>query len=118
MSTIVTGQKEFFNGIPQIKFEGIESDNPLAFHWYDEHKVVAGKTMKEYLRFACAYWHSFTGNGADPFGEPHICLPGMKKQMPLQEPETKPMQPLNLSPNWACRIIVFMMQTWWIIQTM
>ena len=70
MSTIVTGQKEFFNGIPQIKYEGTESDNPLAFHWYDEHKVVAGKTMKEYLRFACAYWHSFTGNGADPFGEP------------------------------------------------
>ncbi len=67
--SIITGDKEFFKGIPQIKFEGVESDNPLAYRWYDENRVVAGKTMKEYLRFACAYWHSFVGNGADPFGE-------------------------------------------------
>lgn len=67
---ITIGQKEFFKGIPQIKYEGRDSDNPLAFRWYDENKVVGGKTMKEYLRFACAYWHSFCGNGADPFGEP------------------------------------------------
>jgi xylose isomerase len=66
---IITGNKEYFTGIGQIKFEGQESDNPLAFRWYDENKIVAGKTMKEYLRFACAYWHSFTGSGADPFGE-------------------------------------------------
>lgn len=73
MSNIITGNKEFFKNIGEIKFEGIHSDNPLAFKWYDENKVVAGKTMKEYLRFACAYWHSFVGNGADPFGEPtHI----------------------------------------------
>ncbi|MCD8739635.1 xylose isomerase [Mucilaginibacter roseus] len=65
---IVTGNKEFFKGIGQIKFEGLESDNPLAFRWYDAERVVAGKTMKEHLRFACAYWHSFCGNGGDPFG--------------------------------------------------
>src|SRR6187399_2326321 len=70
---IVAGKNEFFKDIPQIKFEGPGTDNPLAFRWYDENKMVAGKTMKEHLRFACAYWHSFTGNGADPFGEPtHI----------------------------------------------
>ncbi|MES2891911.1 MAG: xylose isomerase [Bacteroidota bacterium] len=68
--SVVTGNKEFFQGIPQIKFEGAESDNPLAFRWYDENRVVAGKPMKEYLRFACAYWHSFVNNGGDPFGEP------------------------------------------------
>lgn len=69
----VTGDKEFFKGVGQIKYEGPQSDNPLAFRWYDENKVVAGKTMKEYLRFAGAYWHSFVGNGGDPFGEPtHI----------------------------------------------
>jgi xylose isomerase len=68
--SVVTGKKEFFKGVGKIKYEGPESDNPLAFRWYDENKVVAGKTMKEYLRFACAYWHSFCGNGADPFGEP------------------------------------------------
>ena len=70
---IVTGENEFFKSIPQIKFEGTETDNPLAYRWYDENKIVAGKTMKEYLRFAVAYWHSFVGSGADPFGEPtHI----------------------------------------------
>jgi xylose isomerase len=67
---ITLGQKEFFKGINAIKYEGKDTDNPLAFRWYDENKIVAGKTMKEYLRFACAYWHSFCGNGADPFGEP------------------------------------------------
>lgn len=68
--SIITGDKEFFPGIGQIKYEGPGTDNPLAFRWYDENKIVAGKTMKEYLRFACAYWHSFVGNGGDPFGEP------------------------------------------------
>jgi xylose isomerase len=77
--TVVTGQTEFFNGIPQIKFEGTGSDNPLAFRWYDENRIVAGKSMKEWLRFACAYWHSFVGNGGDPFGEPTHIFPWDKK---------------------------------------
>lgn len=71
----ILGKKEFFKGIPGIRYEGRESDNPLAFRWYDENKMVAGKTMKEYLRFACAYWHSFGGNGSDPFGEPTHLFP-------------------------------------------
>jgi xylose isomerase len=65
---IVTGDKEFFKGIGKIGFEGRESDNPLAFKWYDENAVVAGKSMKEHFRFAIAYWHTFCGTGADPFG--------------------------------------------------
>ena len=70
---VITREKEFFKGIGQIAYEGPQSDNPMAFRWYDAGKVVAGKTMKDYLRFATAYWHSFVGNGADPFGEPtHI----------------------------------------------
>ncbi len=72
---IVTGQNEFFKGIPQIKYEGTGTDNPLAFRWYDENKLVAGKSMKDHLRFACAYWHSFVGSGADPFGEPTHIFP-------------------------------------------
>lgn len=68
--SVVTGSKEFFKGIEKIKYEGLQSDNPLSYRWYDEDKVVGGKTMKEHLRFACAYWHSFCGSGADPFGEP------------------------------------------------
>ena len=72
---IVTGNTEYFKSIGQVKFEGLESDNPLAFRWYDENRLIAGKTMKEYLRFACAYWHSFCGNGADPFGAPTHIFP-------------------------------------------
>ena len=66
----VTGDKEYFEGIPQIKYEGPESDNPFAFRWYDENRTVAGKRMKDHFRFAAAYWHSFGGDGSDPFGEP------------------------------------------------
>ena len=77
---VTLGQKQFFKSIPQVKFEGTESDNPLAFRWYDAEKVVAGKTMKEHFRFACAYWHSFVGSGADPFGEPTHLFPWDKRQ--------------------------------------
>ena len=65
---VLKGNKEYFKGIDQIKFEGHDSKNPLAFKWYDENKVVAGKTMKDHLRFAVAYWHTFCGTGGDPFG--------------------------------------------------
>ena len=62
------GNKEYFKGIDQIKYEGKESKNPLAFKWYNENEVIAGKTMKEHLRFAVAYWHTLCGTGGDPFG--------------------------------------------------
>ncbi len=66
--TILKGNKEYFPGIEKVKYEGPESKNPLAFKWYDENKMIGGKTMKEYLRFAVAYWHTFCGTGGDPFG--------------------------------------------------
>ena len=87
--SVVTGNKEFFKGIGQVKFEGIESDNPLAFRWYDENKIVAGKPMKEYLRFACAYWHSFVGNGGDPFGEPTHLHPWNEKADAVERAKDK-----------------------------
>ncbi|MGE8380901.1 MAG: xylose isomerase, partial [Sphingobacterium sp.] len=65
---IIKGQKEFFKGIGQIEFEGQESKNPFAFRYYNPKQVVAGKTMEEYFKFACSYWHSFNGDGSDPFG--------------------------------------------------
>ena len=86
---ITLGQKEFFKGISQIKYEGTGSDNPLAFRWYDENKVVAGKTMKEYLRFAVAYWHSFCGSGADPFGEPTHLFPWNEKSDAVERAKDK-----------------------------
>ncbi len=64
----VVGNKEFFPGIGKIKFEGKDSKNPLAFKFYDEKKVIGGKTMKDYFRFAMAYWHTLCGDGSDPFG--------------------------------------------------
>jgi xylose isomerase len=66
---VVTGNKEYFPGIGKIKFEGKESTNPLAFKYYDENQIVAGKTMKDHFRFAIAYWHTFCGDGSDPFGD-------------------------------------------------
>ncbi len=65
---VLIGDKEYFKGIDKIEYEGQESKNPLAFKWYDENKVVGDKTMKEHLRFAVAYWHTFCGTGGDPFG--------------------------------------------------
>jgi xylose isomerase len=76
---ITLGEKEYFKGIGEIKFEGLESHNPLAFRWYEENKIVAGKPMKEWMRFACAYWHSFCGSGADPFGEATHLFPWSEK---------------------------------------
>ena len=64
----VLGDKEYFKGIGEIKFEGKGSDNPLAFKYYNPEQVVAGKTMREHFKFAIAYWHTFCGQGADPFG--------------------------------------------------
>ncbi len=66
--TFFKGNKEYFKGIEKIKYEGPKSKNPLAFKWYDENRVVGGKTMKEYLRYAVAYWHTFCDQGGDPFG--------------------------------------------------
>ena len=68
MSTVFIGNREYFPGIGQIPFEGKGSDNPLAFKVYDANKVIGGKTMREHLRFAVCYWHTFCNAGADPFG--------------------------------------------------
>ncbi len=59
---------EYFPSVGRVAYEGSESNNPLAFKHYDAAAVVAGKTMKEHLRFSVAFWHTFRGTGADPFG--------------------------------------------------
>ena len=90
MSTnIIIGAKEYFPGIGKIQCEGAKSNNPLAFKYYDENAVVAGKTMKEHLRFAIAYWHTFCGSGADPFGAGTMPLPWMKASNPMQAAKDK-----------------------------
>jgi xylose isomerase len=65
---VLIGDKQFFPGIGKIKFEGNETKNPLAFQYYDEDLEVAGKKLKDHLRFSMAYWHTMCGTGSDPFG--------------------------------------------------
>src|SRR5690606_34478326 len=77
--SVLIGDKEYFPGVGKIAYEGPESDNPLAFKYYDENKVVAGKTLKEHFKFAVCYWHTFCNMGHDPFG------PG-PKVVPWNEP--------------------------------
>jgi xylose isomerase len=77
---VYKGKKEYYPGIGKIKFEGKKSKNPLAFRWYNPEQVVGGKKMKDHLRFAVAFWHSFCGDGTDPFGDATHSFPW--KDMP------------------------------------
>ena len=65
---LTIGEKEYFPNIKKIEYEGRDSDNPLAFKFYDSERIVSGKPMREHLKFAVAYWHTFCGTGGDPFG--------------------------------------------------
>lgn len=64
----MAAKKGYYPGIGKIEYEGVKSKNPLAFRWYNPEAKVAGKKMKEHLRFAIAFWHTFCGDGSDPFG--------------------------------------------------
>lgn len=81
--------KTYFPSIGKIKFEGRESENPLAFRFYDENRIVAGKTMKEHFKFAIAYWHSFCATGADPFGPGTIKHAWDESPDPIQRAKDK-----------------------------
>ncbi|MCK0190055.1 xylose isomerase [Arenibacter sp. F20364] len=85
----IIGNKEYFKGIGDIKFEGKESDNPMAFKYYNPDQVVAGKTMREHFKFAIAYWHTFCGQGADPFGPGTQNFPWDQATDPVQAAKDK-----------------------------
>jgi xylose isomerase len=85
----LTGDKEFFPGIGKIKFEGTPSKNPMAYKYYDENHVIAGKTMKEHFRFAVAYWHTLTGTGGDPFGPGTKVFPWSLQPDPIMNAKEK-----------------------------
>jgi len=87
--SVTLGNKEYFPGIGEIKYEGKESKNPLAFKWYNADQVVAGKTMKDHLRFAIAYWHTFCGEGGDPFGPGTVEFPWNVASDPIQAAKDK-----------------------------
>ncbi|WP_407408685.1 xylose isomerase [Peribacillus sp.] len=65
----------YFETISQVKFEGSESSNQFAFKYYNPEEMINGKTMEEFLRFAVSYWHTFTADGTDPFGQPTMLRP-------------------------------------------
>lgn len=67
---MTNNDKQFFPGIPKIKYEGPASTNPLSFRHYNAEEVIYGKKMKDWLRFSVAFWHTFRGDGGDPFGAP------------------------------------------------
>lgn len=88
-TNIATGEKEFFPGISKIPFEGKQTDNPLAFRWYDENRIVGNKTMKEHFRFAVAWWHTLCGTGGDPFGMGTKDFPWLVSNDPIQQAKDK-----------------------------
>lgn len=83
------GDKEFFKGIGEIKYEGKNSDNPMAFKFYNPDQVVAGKTMREHFKFAVAYWHTLCGTGGDPFGPGTKVFPWSTASDPIKAAEDK-----------------------------
>lgn len=83
------GEKEYFPGISRIGYEGPDTDNPLAYRYYDENRVVAGKTMREHFKFAVAYWHSLCGTGGDPFGPGTKAFPWLQSVNPEQQAKDK-----------------------------
>jgi len=80
---------DYFQNIPEIKYEGQGSSNSLSFKYYNEDQVVLGKLMKEHLRFSTCYWHTFTWPGLDPFGGPTLDRPWMGTGDPLTLAEMK-----------------------------
>ena len=82
-------QKEFFPGIGKIKFEGVNSKNPLSFRYYDPEKVVNGKKMKDWFKFAMAWWHTLCAEGADQFGGGTKSFPWNVAKDPMQVAKDK-----------------------------
>lgn len=90
--TLTVGKREYFKGVPQIPCDGPSKKkkfDPLSFRWYNADQVVGGKTMREHLRFAMAWWHTLGGHGADPFGLPTKKFPWTEAPDPMQHAKDK-----------------------------
>ena len=81
--------KEYFPQIGKIPFEGTESKNPMAFHYYEPERIVAGKKMKEWLKFAMAWWHTLGGASGDQFGGQTRSYEWDKAECPVQRAKDK-----------------------------
>ena len=81
--------KEYFPSISAIKFEGVESKNPLSYRYYDKNRVVMGKKMSEWFKFAMAWWHTLCAEGADQFGGGTKSFPWNTAADPVQAAKEK-----------------------------
>ena len=81
--------KQYFPEIGKIQFEGKESKNPMAFHYYNPEQVVAGRKMKDWLRFSMAWWHTLCAEGADQFGGGTKKFPCNESACPLERAKAK-----------------------------
>ena len=79
----------FFSGIEPIRYEGPDTESPLAFRWYDKKRVVLGKSIEDHLRCAVCYWHSFAWPGSDIFGAGTFDRPWFKVASPIEAAELK-----------------------------
>jgi xylose isomerase len=79
----------FFPDIEKVRYEGPDSESPLAFRWYNPDQQVLGKSMAEQLRFAACYWHSFCWQGNDPFGSQTMMRPWFESGDPMAQAELK-----------------------------
>ena len=81
--------KEYFPQIGKIQFEGKDSKNPLAFHYYNPEQVVAGKKMKDWFKFAMAWWHTLCAEGGDQFGGGTKSFPWNGAACPVEAAKNK-----------------------------
>lgn len=87
--SIITGDREYFKGIDSIVYEGPDSDNPLAYRYYDAERIVGGKSMRDHFRFAVAYWHTLCNTGGDPFGAATKRYPWLSADDPVERARDK-----------------------------
>ncbi len=104
---LTLGDREFFPGIGRIRYEGPDTDNPLAFRYYDEHRLVAGKPLRDHFRFALAYWHTICGTGIDPFGAPTKVWPWLQASDPLRRARDKMDAALELATKLGLPFFCF-----------
>lgn len=78
--------KSYFPTVGKIPFEGKDSKNPMAFHYYDPERVVRGRKMKDWFRFSMAWWHTLCAEGGDQFGGGTKKFPWNEAQDPIERP--------------------------------
>ena len=86
---VILGKREFFPNVSRVEYEGRKSKNPFAYRYYNPDKKVRGKTLREHLRFAVAWWHSFGGTGGDPFGAGTRPMPWLDSGNPIKRARDK-----------------------------